>query len=863
MTKTSSLITPDNIPHPTQRQGRQSWSADLAFQIPPSLTEWSEDLIEQAMSGPGSFRLPLHCTYDHEVMNAMLTSLVDSLAARDRIATVCSIYQEGFDLVQQIKSKRRAKKAVRQAPQLDETTQDLEQSLVRGEGIVRAQYERDSRRFGEPFAKGDRMYQSHTLSPINMKYILMNCIEMARDALRDLISHLRTQVIASLKLNLNQDTYVDFAALQDVSDSSQDRCILILMQLQQRLVTSGPIQNLAPPPLNVPGVDDQRPLPSAPALPTIPLDPFVAQSGGTNLDQRGLDVSFSQLGIRPNSGPLTPPHSPYSDSRSASQVQASSGPSIQQQRPQPPQSPLASSTSSVYSQTQALQGYIDQQVTHQQGSSLNSGNQTIHLPAELPAERPYPTQQSQRPPLAGSQSSFVHPNFAVHPGQPVYNPVIGAPNAQSEASASASQYSLPQSPQVMSPHIQHPPSQQQSAQYPPQQRTAPYPSQQAPVIQPSSQRQLQPQAHMSHYQRQPSAASSIPTSNHQREGSKGSISRFSSETQSSSSSSQYKPIATTTEKSGFLGFRRKKVEMVPEPRENPLVEQYIASAREDQYSGYSQPPSTNGSISTTRSSFYGLGQQPAYHVHHDQQQDATSLRSPASSIRSPAPTSPAVQAPSPIRGPLERAKASMDSITRAPTHLSNHSNPHVEVLSSTRSLNSMNPKDALPNEFNGYAGFCKGAWRQQIGDRKKAIEERVRPGGMYNSAKFLQCKQCKFEGRHVATNKKAHHGFDMRVFKLVEGIQFRWEFLFKSHVPSKETMPDPTKASFGCMFCCAEGRPTPTFQGVTTFMGHLVEHRDRLPNGEVLYRMNCLVGRQAGMGEDFDINIVSREGGAF
>lgn len=174
----------------------------------------------------------------------------------------------------------------------------------------------------------------------------------------------------------------------------------------------------------------------------------------------------------------------------------------------------------------------------------------------------------------------------------------------------------------------------------------------------------------------------------------------------------------------------------------------------------------------------------------------------------------------------------------------------------------MNPKDALPSEYNGYAGFCKGAWRQQIGDRKKAIEERVRPGGMYNSAKYLQCKQCKFEGRHVATNKKAH-GLDTRVFRLVEGIQFRWEFLFKSHVPSKEAMPDPTKANFGCMFCCAEGRPTPTFQGTKAFMGHLVEHRDRLPHGEVLYRMNCLVGRQASAEEDFDINIVSREGGAF
>lgn len=99
------------------------------------------------------------------MMKAMLTSISDSLATRDRIASVCSIYQEGFDLVRQIKSKRKTRKAVRQAPQLDETTQELEQSLVRGEGTVRAQYDRDSRRFGEPFAKGDRTSQSDNPRP--------------------------------------------------------------------------------------------------------------------------------------------------------------------------------------------------------------------------------------------------------------------------------------------------------------------------------------------------------------------------------------------------------------------------------------------------------------------------------------------------------------------------------------------------------------------------------------------------------------------------------------------------------------------------------------------------------------------------
>ena len=87
--------------------------------------------------------------------------------------------------------------------------------------------------------------------------------------------------------------------------------------------------------------------------------------------------------------------------------------------------------------------------------------------------------------------------------------------------------------------------------------------------------------------------------------------------------------------------------------------------------------------------------------------------------------------------------------------------------------------------------------------------------------------------------------------------------MFKSHLVQKDALPDPTKSGFGCIFCCAEGKGTPTFEGIQAFMEHLSEHRDPLPIGEVLYRMNCLVGRQAGVEEDFDINIVSKEGGLF
>lgn len=170
---------------------------------------------------------------------------------------------------------------------------------------------------------------------------------------------------------------------------------------------------------------------------------------------------------------------------------------------------------------------------------------------------------------------------------------------------------------------------------------------------------------------------------------------------------------------------------------------------------------------------------------------------------------------------------------------------------------SLDVKDLLPAEANQYAGFCKGAWRLQIGDKKKAMMERQRPGGLYSATPYLQCSKCRFEGQLVPDNKK-RAGYDTRVM-IAEGVQFRWVFLFKSHVKTRDDMQNPMQASFGCIFCCAEGRGTPTYGGVRSLMAHMQEHRDRLPRGEVLYRMNCLVGRRAGPDEDFDINLIGRD----
>ena len=304
------------------------------------------------------------------------------------------------------------------------------------------------------------------------------------------------------------------------------------------------------------------------------------------------------------------------------------------------------------------------------------------------------------------------------------------------------------------------------------------------------------------------------------------------------SQTQYRPMATTVTKAGFFGFgKRTKVEAVVEPPDNPLVDEYLATAILDEYRNLGRAERA-GSVSTIASSSTTEAEAPNI---------AAFLEG-----GSPTPHASPNRSESRLRGSLESWHRS--SVVR---------HPDQEVLTSNRSLSSIKPNDLLPSEMNGYKGFCKGAWRQQIGDQKRAMDDRIRPAGIHNAARYWQCKECRFEGRLVAIDKKkgVH---DPRVFRLADGVFFRWMWLFKSHISQKNSLPDPSRAIFGCLFCCAEIGSTQQFEGAQAFCLHLRDnHRDPLPTGEVLYRANCLVGRQAQIHESFDLNLVSRDGGLF
>lgn len=76
------------------------------------------------------------------------------------VAAVCSAYHDGADLVQQIKVKRKVKKARGTLQQnfiaQELAIHELEKSLHRGQGVVQDQFDFQFRRFGPAFQEGDR-----------------------------------------------------------------------------------------------------------------------------------------------------------------------------------------------------------------------------------------------------------------------------------------------------------------------------------------------------------------------------------------------------------------------------------------------------------------------------------------------------------------------------------------------------------------------------------------------------------------------------------------------------------------------------------------------------------------------------------
>lgn len=134
---------------------------------------------------------------------------------------VNAAFNDGAKLVTRIRDDRL--ETERALP--EEPTRDLLDSLQLGPVLVKGQYDRDLRRFGEPFACGDGT---------------------AREQMKDVLINLQMALIISLRGISMDDGDVDFESLQQTSDDCRTNAGVCLGQLSQRLSDTAKAQALIP-----------------------------------------------------------------------------------------------------------------------------------------------------------------------------------------------------------------------------------------------------------------------------------------------------------------------------------------------------------------------------------------------------------------------------------------------------------------------------------------------------------------------------------------------------------------------------------------------------------------------------------------
>lgn len=161
---------------------------------------------------------------------------------------------------------------------------------------------------------------------------------------------------------------------------------------------------------------------------------------------------------------------------------------------------------------------------------------------------------------------------------------------------------------------------------------------------------------------------------------------------------------------------------------------------------------------------------------------------------------------------------------------------------------------------NGAIKICSGAVRLQEKKPDKAYALELVLQGFYTNKthKYSKCRNCCFEGKAVPRAGPGVNNTMWDIDKSVyesDGILYRWEFLFRSHIKQRNPIPHPVDAQFACMFCYADGRGTPVFEGVARLLNHLQSHRTGKLDAKAVEYMKAIVGRSPDISEDFAIAI--------
>ena len=175
--------------------------------------------------------------------------------------------------------------------------------------------------------------------------------------------------------------------------------------------------------------------------------------------------------------------------------------------------------------------------------------------------------------------------------------------------------------------------------------------------------------------------------------------------------------------------------------------------------------------------------------------------------------------------------------------------------SSSASRTQTNQSDTL--ESHPYGGYCKGAYKLQVGFKKESVNRRNQSVSMTGQSNYYACasSKCAFEGPACKEGKKWF--FDETVRK-TDGVQYRWSFLAKCHMASSRVYDG--QYDYLCVFCGVQPSSRSIHQGHNAFMEHISQqHRGQQLDPSIWDKIHCIVGRVALEEETFDVNLFPKE----
>lgn len=201
--------------------------------------------------------------------------------------------------------------------------------------------------------------------------------------------------------------------------------------------------------------------------------------------------------------------------------------------------------------------------------------------------------------------------------------------------------------------------------------------------------------------------------------------------------------------------------------------------------------------------------------------------------------------------PRRRTTANVTQDATQP-HMHNVAHTISPIISRTQTNQS-----ALLGSRHPYGGYCKGAYKLQVGLDKESVNLRNQSTSMTGQSNYWACasSKCAYEG--PACRKGKNWTFDDTV-RVSDAVQYRWAFLAKCHVALSKVKNG--QYDYQCVFCGIQPPSNNVYRGEKAFIEHVSQqHRGRQPDPSVLDKICCIYGRVALEEEDFDVNLTPKE----